>query len=441
MAAAEFFGVYCVTDRDGPADRPTLSPLSPLHTFGIIFLAALVIATATRMWLAGRHVGYVRAHRAAVPAEFAAEISLAEHQKAADYSCAKTRFAMVDTVAGAAVALAFTFGGGLQLLHEVSAAWMPDGIARGLALIAVTGLVLMLVDLPFDLYRTFVIESRFGFNKATPGLFFLDAVKGLIVAAALMLPLAAVILWLIGALGAWWWVAAWAVTVVFGIFVQFIAPTVIMPWFNKFSPMQDPELKERVERLLARCGFKVKGLMVMDGSRRSAHGNAFFTGFGNTKRIVFFDTLLKQLDPPEVEAVLAHELGHFRLRHVLKRMALTAALSLAFFWILGFLMAQDWFYAALGVSSPSPAMALLLFMFVLPPFTFLLQPLGAMYSRMHEFEADQYAAQNASARDLVSALVKLYRENSSTLTPDPLHSAFYDSHPPAVARIARLQKA
>ena len=418
-----------------------VSQIVHLHTFAIVFLAALVIATATRLWLAGRHVRHVRAHRATVPGEFAADIGLAEHQKAADYSIAKTRFAMVDTVVGAAVALAFTFGGGLQCLHEVSALWLPEGIARGLALIALAGLVLMLLDLPFDLYRTFVIESRFGFNKTTPGLFLVDAVKGLVVAAALMLPLAAIILWLIGVLGPWWWVAAWAVTVAFGVFVQFIAPTVIMPLFNKFSPMQDPALKERVERLVARCGFKVKGLMVMDGSKRSAHGNAFFTGFGNTKRIVFFDTLLKQLDPPEVEAVLAHELGHFRLRHVLKRMALTAALSLAFFWLLGFLMAQGWFYAALGVASPSPAMALLLFMLVLPPFTFLLQPLGAMYSRMHEFEADQYAAQKASSRDLVSALVKLYRENSSTLTPDPLHSAFYDSHPPAVARIARLQKA
>ncbi len=223
--------------------------------------------------------------------------------------------------------------------------------------------------------------------------------------------------------------------------MQFIAPTVIAPLFNKFSPMQDAELKERVERLLARCGFKVKGLMVMDGSRRSAHGNAYFTGFGNSKRIVFFDTLLKQLNPAEVEAVLAHELGHFRLRHVLKRMAWSSAVSFGFFWLLGFLMQQDWFYAGLGAADPSPAMALVLFMFVVPPFTFLLQPVSAMYSRKHEFEADRYAAQYASARDLVSALIKLYRDNASTLTPDPLHSAFYDSHPPATARIARLQKA
>ena len=412
-----------------------------MHPFGLVFLAALALAAATRLWLARRQVSHVRAHRARVPDAFAAEIDLAAHQKAADYTCARTRFAMADVAAGAAVTVALTFGGGLQLLHEVSASWLPDGIARGLALIALAGLVVALIDLPFDYYRTFVIESRFGFNKATRGLFFADAARGLAVGALLLLPLAAAILWFIREIGETWWACAWAATVAYGIFVQFIAPTVIAPLFNKFSPLQDAELTARIERLLARCGFKVKGLMVMDGSRRSAHGNAYFTGFGNTKRIVFFDTLLKQLDPAEVEAVLAHELGHFRLRHVLKRMAWSSAFSLVFFLLIGFLMRQDWFYAGLGVASPSPAMALVLFMFALPPFTFLLQPLGAMYSRKHEFEADQYAAQYAVVRDLVSALIKLYRDNAATLTPDPLHSAFYDSHPPAITRIARLQKA
>ncbi len=411
-----------------------------INTFAIVFLAALAAATAARLWLASRHVTHVRAHRERVPPEFAGEISLAEHQKAADYSSAKTQFAMVDVVVGAAVTLAFTFGGGLQLLHEISALWLTDGIVRGLALIALIGVVTALIDLPFDYYRAFVIEARFGFNKMTPGLFFADAAKGLVLGACLLLPLVALIIWLIGELGAYWWVYAWAATVAYGIVMQFIAPTVIAPLFNKFSPMEDPELKARVERLLERCGFKVKGLMKMDGSRRSAHGNAYFTGFGNSKRIVFFDTLLQQLNPAEVEAVLAHELGHFKLRHILKRMVLTSTLSLVFFWLLGELMRQEWFYTGLGVATPSPAMALVLFMFALPPFTFLLQPLGAMLSRQHEFEADQYAAQNASARDLVSALIKLYRDNASTLTPDPLHSAFYDSHPPAVVRIARLQK-
>jgi len=412
-----------------------------MHAFSIAFLAALALATAARLWLAARHLGHVRAHRSAVPAEFSGDVGLDAHQKAADYTCAKTGFAMIEVVVGAGVVLALTFGGGLQWLHDASAAWAADGILRGLLLIALVGLVTTLIDLPSDLYRTFVIEQRFGFNKTTPGLFFADLCKSLLLGALLLLPLAALIIWLIRELGEYWWVYAWAVTVAYGAFVQFIAPTVIAPLFNKFSPMEDPELKARVERLLERCGFKVKGLMKMDGSRRSSHGNAYFTGFGNSKRIVFFDTLLQQLNAAEVEAVLAHELGHFKLRHILKRMVLTSALSLGFFWVLGFLMRQEWFFSSLGVASPSPAMALILFMFVLPPFTFLLQPLGAMLSRKHEFEADQYAMQNASARDLVSALVKLYRDNASTLTPDPLHSAFYDSHPPAIVRIARLQKA
>ena len=404
-----------------------------MNTFSIAFLAALALATATRLWLAGRHVSHVRAHRDRVPDAFAREIDLPSHQKAADYTCARTRFAMIDLLVGVAILLALTFGSGLQWLHAVSAAWLGEGIPRGL--------LLTLLDLPSVLYRTFVIEQRFGFNKSTPGLFFADLCKSLLVGALLLLPLAALIIWLIRELGDYWWIFGWAVTVAYGIFVQFIAPTVIAPLFNKFSPMEDPELKARVERLLERCGFKVKGLMKMDGSRRSSHGNAYFTGFGNSKRIVFFDTLLQQLSPAEVEAVLAHELGHFKLRHIVKRLLLSSTLSFGFFWVLHFLMEQSWFYSGLGVASPSAAMALILFMLALPPFSFLLQPLGALYSRTHEFEADQYAAQYASARDLVSALIKLYRDNASTLTPDPLHSAFHDSHPPAAARIARLQKA
>lgn len=412
-----------------------------MSAFSIVFLAALAAATATRLLLASRHLNHVRAHRDRVPDAFASEIDLAAHQKAADYTCAKTGFAMIDLAVGVLVVLALTFGGGLQWLHDVSAAWAADGILRGLLLIALVGLLTTLIDLPSDLYRTFVIEQRFGFNKTTPTLFFVDMLKSLVLGALLLLPLAALIIWLIRELGEYWWIYAWAATVVYGIFVHFITPTVIMPWFNKFSPIDDVELRERVERLLERCGFKVKGLMKMDGSRRSSHGNAYFTGFGNSKRIVFFDTLLAQLAPAEIEAVLAHELGHFRLRHVLKRMAWSSAFSLGFFWLLSHLMQQDWFYSGLGVSTSSPAMALILFMFVIPPFTFLLQPLGAMYSRKHEFEADEYAARNAAAGDLVSALIKLYRDNAATLTPDPLHSAWYDSHPPAVARIAKLQKA
>lgn len=410
-----------------------------MNAFSIAFLAALAIATATRLWLAARHIRHVRRHRTGVPPEFAGKISPEAHRKAADYTCARTGFGMIEAAAGVAIVLVLTLGGGLQWLHDVSAGWLAGDLARGLVLLTLTGVVVAVADLPFELYRTFVIEQRFGFNKMTPWLFFADLAKSLLVGALLVLPLAAVILWLIGELGAQWWIYAWAVTVLYGIFTQFAAPTLIAPLFNKFSPLQDAELKERVERMLARCGFKVKALLVMDGSRRSAHGNAYFTGFGASKRIVFFDTLLAQLSPAEVEAVLAHELGHFKLRHVAKRIAWGSVASFGFFWLLSFLMTQDWFYSGLGVTSPSPAMALILFMCALPPFTFLLQPLGAAYSRKHEFEADRYASSNASATELVSALVKLYRDNAATLTPDPVHSAFYDSHPPALARIARLK--
>ena len=412
-----------------------------MHAFGIVFLAALALATATRLWLAARHLAHVRAHRHSVPVEFANEIGLEAHQKAAGYTCAKTRLALVEVATDAIILLALTFGGVLQWLHGVSAAWLAEGLGRGLVLLALIGALMTLLDLPFGLYRTFVIEQRFGFNKMTPAMYFLDLAKATLLALVFGLPLAAVVLWLMATAGDYWWLYAWLTWVGFNVFTIAIYPTWIAPLFNKFSPMQDAELKERVERLLARCGFKVKGLMVMDGSRRSTHGNAYFTGFGASKRIVFFDTLLARLNPGEVEAVLAHELGHFKLRHVVKRMAWMAAASLGFLWLLGWLMQQPWFFHALNVQSPSTAMALVLFAIVLPQFTFLLQPIGAMVSRRHEFEADEYAARHASARDLASALIKLYRENASTLTPDPLHSAFYDSHPPAIVRIARLQKA
>jgi STE24 endopeptidase len=412
-----------------------------MHAFGWVFLAALALASAARLWLAQRQLIHVAAHRAKVPDSFAAEIDLASHQKAADYTCAKTRLAMAGVAADAAILLALTFGGVLEWLHGVSAAWFAEGIARGLALFALVAALMTAADLPFGLYRTFVIESRFGFNKMTPALYFLDFAKGVALALAFGLPLGAIVLWLMAAAGGYWWAWTWLTWVAFNVFMVAAYPTWIAPLFNRFSPLQDAELKGRVERLLARCGFKVKGLMVMDGSRRSSHGNAYFTGFGAAKRIVFFDTLLARLNPGEVEAVLAHELGHFKLRHVVKRMAWLAAASLAFLWLLGWLAGEPWFYHGLNVRSPSNAMALILFGVVLPQFTFLLAPLGAMLSRRHEYEADAYAAQYASARDLVSALIKLYRDNAATLTPDPVHSAFYDSHPPAVARIARLQKA
>jgi STE24 endopeptidase len=415
--------------------------MSAFTLFGVVFVAALALATATRLWLASRHVSHVRAHRARVPDAFAAEISLDAHQKAADYTCAKTRLAMAEIAFDAAVLLALTFGGALQWLHEASAAWLPEGIGRGLLLLVLVGAVMTALELPFGIYRTFVIETRFGFNKMTPALYVLDVLKSIALALAFGLPLGAIVLWLMARAGDFWWFYAWLTWIAFNAFMVAIYPTWIAPLFNRFSPLQDPELKERVERLMARCGFKVKGLMVMDGSRRSSHGNAYFTGFGTSKRIVFFDTLLARLNPGEVEAVLAHELGHFKLRHVVKRMAWLAAASLATLWLLGWIMQQPWFYQGLNVQAPSTAMALVLFAIVLPQFTIGFQPLGALLSRRHEFEADHYAAEHASARDLVSALTKLYRDNAATLTPDPLHSVFYDSHPPAVARIARLQNA
>ncbi len=412
-----------------------------MQTFTLIFLAALALATSVKLWLGLRHINHVRAHREAVPAEFAAEITLEAHRKAADYSNTKTRLGLLSTLFEAAVVLILTFGGVLQLLHTVSAGWFDAGVARGVALIVLLGVLMAVIEIPFDLYRTFVIEQRYGFNKMTLRMFVIDGVKHALLGAALGMPLVACILWVMDGMGAAWWIYAWLIWVAFNLLVLAIFPTWIAPLFNKFSPLEDAQLKERIERLLERCGFKVRGLMVMDGSKRSSHGNAYFTGFGKTKRIVFFDTLLARLSPPEVEAVLAHELGHFKLKHVIKRMLWTFAASLAFLWLLAQLMTQAWFYSGLGVATQSTAMALLLFFIVVPQFTFLLSPLTSYYSRKHEFEADHYATAYAAAADLITALVKLYKDNAATLTPDPLHSLFYDSHPPATARIARLKGA
>ena len=407
--------------------------------FGLTFIIVLGLATALRLWLGARHIAHVQAHRSTVPAQFAVEVSLDAHQRAADYTTAKTRLALFAVIVDTLLVLWLTFGGGVQIMYDAAAGWFGGEIARGLMLIALLSIVTTLVELPLGLYRTFRIEERFGFNKMTPALYWKDFAKNAALAAAFGLPLAACVLWLMAAAGEYWWLYAWIVWVAFNLFMLAAYPTWIAPLFNRFSPMQDPDLRERVEKLLQRCGFKVKGLLVMDGSKRSSHGNAYFTGFGNSKRIVFFDTLLTRLSPPEVEAVLAHELGHFRLRHVVKRIVWIFAASLLFLWLLDFAMHQDWFYAGLNVEARATAVALVLFFLVVPAFTFLLQPLLSSYSRKHEFEADHYAAQNASARDLVSALVKLYKDNASTLTPDPVHSAFYDSHPPALIRIARLQ--
>ncbi len=412
-----------------------------MNTFGLLFLAALLTATGLRLWLASRHVRHIQTNRGAVPAAFSNEIGLDAHQKAADYSSAKTRLNMKAIVFDATVLLILTFGGGLQAIDNLAASFFATGLLRGVAFVAMLAVILSVIELPFDLFRTFGIESRFGFNKMTLAMFFADLAKQAAVGTVLGLPLLFAVLWLMAGMGELWWLYVWLVAIVFMLFVQFIAPSVIAPLFNKFVPMQDGEMKTRIENLIARCGFTSKGLFVMDGSKRSSHGNAYFTGFGRSKRIVFFDTLLSRLEIAEIEAVLAHELGHFRMRHVIKRLALMAVFSLIFFFLLGQLKNQEWFYQGLNVGYPATdAMALTLFFMVMPVFTFLLQPLLAMYSRKHEFEADQYAAKFTPARDLVHALVKLYKDNASTLTPDPLHSAFYDSHPPAAIRIARLEQ-
>jgi STE24 endopeptidase len=411
-----------------------------MHAFTIAFLAALALATATRVWLAARHARHVHAHRRSVPPEFAASVTLDAHQKAADYTVAKTRLGVFETLVSAALLLAFTLGGGLQALFDLWArVFDAGGYAHGIALILSVAFITGAVDLPFSIVRTFGIEARFGFNRMTPRLFVADLLKHIAIGLALAVPLLFCVLWLMAKMGAHWWLYVWLTWVVFNLLILLIYPTFIAPLFNKFSPLEDGALKVRIERLLASCGFRAKGLFVMDGSKRSSHGNAYFTGFGAAKRIVFFDTLISRLAPPEVEAVLAHELGHFKLRHVWKRVAWLFLASLAVLGLLGWLIDRPWFYAGLGVESRSTALALLLFFMTVPVFTFLLHPLGSLYSRKHEYEADAYAAQHADAGDLVRALVKLYQDNAATLTPDPVHSAFYDSHPPAALRIARLQ--
>jgi STE24 endopeptidase len=412
-----------------------------MHPFTLAFLAALAIATATRLWLASRHVRHVTARRGAVPEGFAASVTLAAHQKAADYTVAKTRLGMVDAAVAAVVLLAFTLGGGLALLFDLWArVFDPGGYAHGIALIVSVAAITGVIDLPLAIYRTFVIEARFGFNRMTPALFAADLAKSVALGLAIGVPLALAVLWLMDRMGGLWWLYVWLTWVGFNLVMLVAYPTVIAPLFNRFSPLEDLALKERIERLLARCGFRSKGLFVMDGSKRSSHGNAYFTGFGAAKRIVFFDTLLARLGPVEVEAVLAHELGHFKRHHVWKRVAWLFLGSLGFLALLGYLIDEPWFYAALGVERQSTAVALLLFFMVVPVFTFLLQPIGSLYSRRHEYQADAYAASHADARALIDALVKLYRDNATTLTPDPVHSAFYDSHPPAALRIARLQE-
>jgi len=413
--------------------------------FTLIFSAALVLGLLVKFYLSARQIRHVARHRDAVPAAFAATIALAAHQKAADYTITKARFGLLELAFGTAVLLGWTLLGGLDALNQVLAGtalaeWSP--LAQQLALVAGFAVISGALDLPFTLYSTFKIEERFGFNKMTFKLWLADLLKSTAVGLVVGLPILALILWLMGSAGSLWWLWAWAVWMGFNLLILVLYPTVIAPLFNKFQPLEDESLKARVTALMQRCGFAAKGLFVMDGSKRSAHANAYFTGFGAAKRVVFYDTLLKQLSPAEVDAVLAHELGHFKHKHIIKRIVMLFTLSLAGFALLGWLSSQIWFYTGLGVlpnmNAPNDALALLLFMLVVPLFSFFISPLFAQLSRQHEFEADAYAALQTDGRDLSSALLKLYKDNASTLTPDPVFVKFYYSHPPASERLARM---
>ncbi|MFN3985363.1 MAG: M48 family metallopeptidase [Rhodocyclaceae bacterium] len=408
--------------------------------FATLFVVVLMANLAIKLTLMIRQIRHVTAERERVPAPFTESISLSSHRKAADYTRARMRLALFDLALGALFILAMTLGGGLDALYGLLARWLDAGsLGHGVGLLAALGLLGWLIELPFGLYRTFGIEKRFGFNRMTPTLFVSDLAKSGALATLIGLPLLALVIWLMEAAGELWWLWVWAVWLTFNLLAAVIWPTLIAPMFNRFTPLSDDTLKARVEALLARCGFKSKGLFVMDGSRRSAHGNAYFTGFGTSKRIVFFDTLLNKLDPAEVEAVLAHELGHFHHGHIWKRLVVMAALALAILAFLGWLVTQAWFFAGLGVSFAGTATALALFSLVLPVFAFPLGPIMSHWSRACEFEADRYAADQTRADDLVHALVKLYRDNAATLTPDPWYSRFFDSHPPAVVRVSHLR--
>ncbi len=416
-----------------------------------VFALALLLGLLLKFWLATRQIRHVARHRAQVPAPFDQTITLAAHQKAADYTVAKTRLGLLELAFGAAVLLGWTLLGGLDALNRLLFASLGGGMLQQLALLAAFVLIGGLLELPLSLYQTFVVEQCFGFNRMTWRLWLGDLVRSVAVGTAIGLPIAALILWLMGAAGGLWWLWAWGTWVGFNLLLLMVYPTFIAPLFNRFKPLDDESLKARVTRLMQRCGFAAKGLFVMDGSRRSAHANAYFTGFGAAKRVVFYDTLLARLSPEQVDAVLAHELGHFRHRHVVQRMVLLFGMSLVGFGLLGWLSGQSWFYTGLGVTpnvalpggaaAPNDALALLLFLLAAPVFAFFVSPLAAQLSRRHEFEADAFAIAQTSGGDLSAALLKLYEDNASTLTPDPVYAGFYYSHPPAAERLARMRHA
>ena len=420
------------------------SPTSPSF-LTLLFAFALLVGMAIKFWLTSRQIRHVAGHRGVVPPVFASQISLAAHHKAADYTIAKARLGLLELALGAALLVGWTLLGGLNALNQSLLAWLGGGLSQQLALLAAFSLIGGLIELPMSLYQTFVLEERFGFNKMTFKLWLADLMKSSVIGVLIGLPIAALILWVMGATGSWWWLWAWAVWMGFNLLLMVLYPTLIAPLFNKFKPLEDESVKSRVTALMQRCGFAAKGLFVMDGSKRSAHANAYFTGFGASKRVVFYDTLLAKLSPGEVDAVLAHELGHFKHKHIIKRIVTLFAMSLAGFALLGWLSGQTWFYTGLGVrpslTGGNDALALLLFLLAVPVFSFFVSPLMAQFSRRHEFEADAYAVAQTSGADLSTALLKLYEDNASTLTPDPVFVKFYYSHPPASERLARMAQA
>jgi len=398
------------------------------------------MSLAVQWYLLLRHVNHVRQNRATVPVAFSDKIPLAAHQLAADYTCAKVWTGMIESVISTSLLLLWTLGGVLQYLDGYWRVLQLSGIWTGVLFMLSVMMISMIIDIPMSLYRTFTLEQRFGFNKTTPRIFITDLLKTIFIMLLIGVPMISLVLWIMAHAGTLWWLYVWLAWFLFSLFMMWAYPAFIAPLFNKFRPLEDLDLKTRVEALLSRNGFTSQGIFVMDGSTRSSHGNAYFTGLGANKRIVFFDTLMDDLSHAEIEAVLAHELGHFKRNHIKKRIALTGALSLAGLAVLGWLIKMPWFYHGLGVSTASNYMAITLFVMATPVFTFIAQPLFAYLSRRHEFEADEFAAAQARRDDLVHALVKLYKENANTLTPDPLYSAFYDSHPPASIRIAHLEK-
>lgn len=414
----------------------------PAQALTFTFVLALLASIGLKYWLSSRQIRHVAQHRSAVPASFASKITLAAHQKAADYTVAKARFGLLELALGSALVVGWTLMGGLSALNQWLIGWLGGGMMQQLALLTAFVLISAVFDLPLSLYQTFVIEARFGFNKMSFALWLVDLLKSSVMGAVIGLPIASLILWMMGAIGSGWWLWAWAVWMGFNLLLLLIYPAFIAPLFNKFAPLQDVALTARVNALMNRCGFVAKGFFVMDGSKRSAHANAYFTGFGKSKRVVFYDTLIARLSAAEIDAVLAHELGHFKHKHIIKRIMSMFAVSLLGFALLGWLATQTWFYAGLGVqpnlNAPNDALALLLFMLAAPAFSFFVTPLFALISRKHEFEADAYAATQTNGHDLATALLTLYEDNASTLTPDGMYVKFYYSHPPASERMARL---